>query len=229
LGLFKEEQTAGLLQEWARRFFYQIFFFERLMRILDMKPKNKLRNILLLAALLLLAAPSVAQANLILNPSFEDPGANWTYDNVDWWTGAATAKDGVYIIDLNSSTPGSISQSFATTIGQQYGVTFWLAGNPEEGSTTKYMQVTAGNVPNRQFSFDINGYTLENMGWTEKSFLFTATGTTTTLLFESLSPGWSGAVIDLVSVDAVPLPATLLLLGSGLVGLLGAGRRWRKL
>ncbi len=81
--------------------------------------------------------------------------------------------------------------------------------------------------------FDITGHDFQNMGWVEKSFVFTATGVMTTLAFASQtsndnnSPGF-GPALDNVKVDpAIPEPASLLLPGSGLAGL-GAPARFRR-
>ena len=46
------------------------------------------------------------------------------------------------------------------------------------------------------------------MGWKEKEyeFFFTAAGTTSSLLFQSLTNGFYGPAIDNVSASAVPVP-----------------------
>ena len=115
-------------------------------------------------------------------------------------------------------------------MGTGYEVTFWFAGNPQGNPIVKTMQVSAGDVSGLQYTFDITGHNTSNMGWTEKSFFFKATGTSTTLRFESLDNTAYGPAIDLVSVDLAPapVPAAFWLFGSGLLGLLGAGRKLRK-
>ena len=68
------------------------------------------------------------------------------------------------------------------------------------------------------------------MGWKEKEyeFFFTASGTTSSLLFQSLTNGFYGPAIDNVSASAVPVPGPAGMLGVGLVGLVVAVRRKRR-
>jgi len=130
---------------------------------------------------------------------------------------------------MNGNAPGSIAQTFDTTVGQQYQVNFWMAGNPTGNPTIKHMNVTAA-IASIDYTFDTFGCSFDDMGWVERSFLFTALNTSTTLTFTSLdnSEAWGtvyGPALDNVSVNAVPLPSAVLLLGSGPLGLAG----WRRL
>jgi choice-of-anchor C domain-containing protein len=144
------------------------------------------------------------QVNLITNGSFEvgpdiyfgyvplDPGSTaltgWTVtraqiDYVAFWADA----DGDFSLDL-SGTPGvgGIAQAFNTVVGQQYLVSFALAGNPEGGTPIKQLGVSAAGQ-SEVFSFDTTGFSIDNMGWVNKTLIFTATASTTTLEFYSLS------------------------------------------
>ncbi|MCX5805541.1 MAG: DUF642 domain-containing protein [Proteobacteria bacterium] len=180
------------------------------------------------ALLLILISTGVQAANLIQNGSFENYNVlAWSYSNVDWWQDPLVAKDGSWCIDVNKDTPGWIQQSFATDTNAKYRVDFWLAGNYMGPPEIKHLAVSAGDV-SIQYTFDVTDKSQDNMGWTEKSFIFTASSSTTTLRFESMDYLSFGPAIDLVSVEAVPVPPTLMLLAPGLLGLIGIRRRFAK-
>lgn len=196
-----------------------------------------------LLALGLAATASSAQAATILNGGFEigtDPGvfttvftgqtniANWdvTAGSVDYigtyWQGQGGSGRS---IDLSGVSIGTISQTFATTIGQTYQVTFWVSKNPDGGNALRTGSVSAGNTIGG-FSYT-GANTHGNMMWAKETFLFTATGGSTTLSFSSDASGGCcfGPALDSVSITAVPEPGVwaLLILGFGAVG--GALRR----
>lgn len=139
------------------------------------------------------------------NASFEAGYTGWTFDNVDvgaFWT----ASDGTNSVDMNGFFPGSISQSFSTIPGVQYTVHFDLAGNPGYPQGVKTLEVSAA-ATQANYSFDTQGRSTSNMGWTPQTFTFTAAGTTTTLMFRSTYSGngshpdrAQGAAIDNVRV-----------------------------
>ena len=89
----------------------------------------------------------------------------------------------------------SLSQSFATTNGASYQVTFSMAGNPDGQPTVKTLSAYATSTdptatsPAHSFKFDTTGKTESNMGWVTKSFTFVATGAHSTLTFASQDPG----------------------------------------
>ncbi len=178
--------------------------------------------------------------NLIVNGSFEtganpnqgvglispDAGSSaitgWTVTRgqIDYNGRYWQAADGGRSLDLNGSPGvGGIAQTFNTVIGKRYRVNFSIAGNPLGGSPVKQLAVSAANQSSN-FSFDTTGYSLSDMGWEDKSWVFTANSTTTTLEFYSLSNQsanrFYGPALDKVSVVALPNPIALNVNWSGI-------------
>jgi len=217
-----------------------------------------IRTGLLLITALVFTSSATKAASILVNGSFEQgpaagsfvnlPGGTtsitgWvvTGEGIDYIGTLWTSSNGIHSLDLDGSvgstiTPpfvhGGIAQTFATSPGTAYLVTFDMAGNPANAPTIKPMRVSAAGQQ-MDFTFDITGKSFANMGWLPKSWSFTANSASTTLTFSSLtiSPltGW-GPALDNVSVtaaaSAVPEPSTFVLLGAALAGI--GARRWRK-
>ncbi|CCI31578.1 choice-of-anchor C family PEP-CTERM protein [Microcystis sp. T1-4] len=190
----------------------------------------------------------VQAANLIQNGSFEnggDPGVfqtinagstvitGWTVSqgSIDYIGTLWQASNGSRSLDLAAgASPGGIKQTFNTTVGGTYRVTFDLAGNPNASPIIKDMRVSAGGS-SADFSFDTTGKSNSNMGWLSKSWDFTANSTTTTLEFIDLTNSIAGSALDNVSVIAlsppsIPEPSSVLgLLSLGVLGISSALKR----
>lgn len=205
-----------------------------------------------LAALLLGAAGSHAMAaSIIENGSFErgiDPGsfvtvpggdttsiAGWTVggDSVDYIGSYWQPQNGARSIDMSGNGPGTLSQSFATVAGQNYVVSFWIAGNPDGPPPTKMIDAEVSSnlisfIADPVYTFTVGGHTRDNMGWVQESFGFTGTGSDT-LTFTELGGTAYGTALDNVSVSAVPLPASAPMFGAALVvlGTIGYGLKRR--
>lgn len=224
----------------------------------------KLTSTAILTSLLTLAG--AAQANLIVNGSFEqgtfspviadhfvdlNPGdtkltgwavqegrkANWhRAENFN----VSPAQDGRYMVDLNDTSGGNTAglyQIFNTTAGSTYSLSFWLAGPQVSFGTPRGVRVSVGDQANVLVTAPASD-PVNNITWYQQTLAFTATGTSTTLLFDGFdqsSRNFWGAFIDNVCVVStqgpndcstgnVPTPATVLLLATGLLGL-GALRR----
>ena len=179
--------------------------------------------------------------NLDATPSDSNYITGWEVFTGDIdYVKAWTASDGDYSIDLNGSTAGGIRQTFDTTPGLYYEVLFDMAANPTASSMvapppTVTLTASTGSLT-ESYSFDSSLSTsYGNLGWTTYSYSFLATDALTTLEFVSTTSGLNinatGPALDNVRVNAtgpapIPEPATILLIGTGIVGF--AGTRIRK-
>jgi hypothetical protein len=116
-------------------------------------------------------------------------------------------------LDLNSLDPATMTQDLTTVAGSTYHVFFALTGVPPvpqgecpHGSVLdKSLTVSAGSTSHDYtFAPDPSASPLNNQAFVTKEFDFVASGTTTTLKFESTTEGCAGPVIDAVSVTLVP-------------------------
>lgn len=163
-----------------------------------------------------LAGSELAPVNLIVNGSFESPGAGcvagattvpgWSVSsgNVDIISAACSgmnAANGTYFLDLTGSYAGSgvddvgtISQAVATVAGQRYTLNFRFGGNPQwqnfpypNDSSLKAMAVFVNGAIAGVYSVTTQGVASSDPQWKERRITFTATSTATEIRFESLN------------------------------------------
>jgi choice-of-anchor C domain-containing protein len=132
----------------------------------------------------------------------------WTVDagSVDWVGTYWTAPDGAMSIDMSGADAGTLSQTFGTTIGNTYTVSFRLSGNPAGLPAVKTLDVSATGGTLASYTHDTTGTELTSMVWTPETYSFLATSSSTTLSFVSTTPGAFGPAIDAVVVtEYVPV------------------------
>ena len=113
----------------------------------------------LLGLAVVAATSQLASAATILNGSFEDTSpvgvfdtlpagngniANWTIDSgtVDFIGSYWQAAEGANSIDMTGGSIGTISQLISgLTNGVKYIITFAMSGNPDNGTSSKFMTV----------------------------------------------------------------------------------------
>ena len=159
------------------------------------------------------SAPGSSGDNLVTNGSFgTDSFSGWTLGGNDTSTtwgpqifiGTNAEGGSTYAAEMGSvGSDGSISQTIATTAGQEYQLTFWLA-NDVNGQ---------GATPN-DFTAKWNGTSLLSVanapqqGYTEYNYVVVATSSSTTLEFDARQDPsiWS---LDNISVTPVGTGVTI--------------------
>jgi choice-of-anchor C domain-containing protein len=169
--------------------------------------------------------PPKPRDNLLVNGSFEsirkktDPGQAFPIDAgsniLPGWTVTGVGIDyviapywapshGRVSLDLSGTNhvtnnyAGGVSQAFATEPGAVYQVQFDMAGNQYQGGS-RQLEVEVGDQEHT-YTFNISSQDPKRMGWVRKRFLFTASETTTTISFRSMTTWFAGPTLDNVVV-----------------------------
>ena len=187
----------------------------------------KILKVSLIMATIAFMTAGAANADLVTNGGFETGDlSGWTEVGTDpgvsLYVAPFNPHSGVYHATTGYSPDWQyIAQDIITMPGQSYTVGFWLS--------------SGDNTPDNEFVARWNGVpmiTLLNLPYSDPTYTYynytgVAAGALTMIDFGfRYNPGWFD--FDDVSMNPVPIPGAIWLLGSGLIGLIGVRRKLKK-
>lgn len=200
--------------------------------------KKNLIMILFMTAVITLIGTS-AQANLIVNGSFEElPSAlasgYWTnYSSINGWSAstglievrnnvAGVAQDGNVFVELDADYNSAMSQTVATVAGAAYTLSYYYAPRPGIAENSNGIELYFNGV----LIDYVTGYSNSNDAWTQRVYTVYGTGSDViSFVAVGISDSYGGSIDNVSMTSSVPEPASMLLLGLGLLGLAGFRKR----
>ena len=176
---------------------------------------------------------SSAPGQLVKNCGFETGDfTNWTLTGENTTASFDVNVDvfepfqGTFAAFLGTNSSQTISQTFATTFDQLYLVTFELVNEPNpilksDGTNNLSLSENGVTLFSETNVFQPDG----DFDYSLVTAIFSARSSSTTLSFTGANPNSFFDIDDVSVMTTTPEPSTLMLLGTGVVGLAGTLRR----